>query len=527
MKTVLIGLLGTTLDQKGKGAKRWSSWRPSISLCQQEDLKIDRFELIHGAKFKRLANNVATDIEIVSSETQVNLIESEAEDPWDFEQVYNQLLDFCLNYDFKPEEERYLLNITTGTHVAQICFFLLCEANYIPAQLIQSSPNNDAGSYQIIDLDLSRYDTISSRFKRQHLEGTDFLKSGIKTKNKAFNEMIKQIERVAIRSTAPILIGGPTGSGKSQLTRKIFELRQMRNQIKGEFVAVNCATLRGDGAMSTLFGHVKGAYTGAQNNRKGLLSKANKGLLFLDEIGELGADEQAMLLHALEEKQFYPVGADQPVYSDFQFIAGTNRDLYEQVSRGGFREDLLARIDLWHFKLPGLSQRREDIEPNIDFELLQVELKENHKVSFNKKAREHYLKFSHSAEAIWSGNFRDLIASIQRMVTLSDGGRINEEDVEQEIVRLRQRWGSSVAQDEQLDLSGYVSAKVLEDMDVFDQWQLQKVIQVCLATRNISEAGRLLFDRSRLKKKSNNDSHRLRQYLVKYDLNYEQLNNLS
>ena len=233
-----------------------------------------------------------------------------------------------------------------------------------------------------------------------------------------------------------------------------------------------------------------------------------------------------MLLHALEEKQFYPVGSDQAVYSDFQFIAGTNLDLYAQVKKGAFREDLLARIDLWHFKLPGLSQRREDIEPNIDFELLEVEATENHRVSFNKKARQLYLKFAHSTEATWSGNFRDLNASIQRMVTLSNGGRINEGGVEQEIVRLRQRWNLSIDQDQKVNLTLYVSGSVLTDMDVFDRWQLQKVIEVCLSAQNISDAGRLLFDRSRLKKKSSNDSHRLRQYLAKFELNYDHINNV-
>ena len=121
--------------------------------------------------------------------------------------------------------------------------------------------------------------------------------------------MIEQIERVAIASRAPLLLTGPTGAGKSQLARRIFELKKARRQVAGEFVEVNCATLRGDGAMSALFGHVTGAFTGAVEDRPGLLRTADGGVLFLDEIGELGLDEQAMLLRALEEKTFLPVGA--------------------------------------------------------------------------------------------------------------------------------------------------------------------------------------------------------------------------
>jgi transcriptional regulatory protein RtcR len=97
----------------------------------------------------------------------------------------------------------------------------------------------------------------------------------------------------------------------TRLARRIFELKRRREQLSGAFVEINCATLRGDHAMSTLFGHVKGAFTGAASNRPGLLMTADQGLLFLDEIGELGLDEQAMLLRAIEERRFLPVGADR------------------------------------------------------------------------------------------------------------------------------------------------------------------------------------------------------------------------
>ena len=124
----------------------------------------------------------------------------------------------------------------------------------------------------------------------------------------------------------------PTGAGKSQLARQIYELKKQRQHPDGSFVTVNCATLTGDSVSSTLFGHIKGSYTGATQDRAGLLREADEGLLFLDEIGELGLDEQAMLLRAIEEKRFMPMGADQEVASDFQLIAGTNRDLSEAVA---------------------------------------------------------------------------------------------------------------------------------------------------------------------------------------------------
>jgi len=128
------------------------------------------------------------------------------------------------------------------------------------------------------------------------------------------------------------------------LAKRIYELKKHRRQFTGKFVEVNCATIRGDGAMSALFGHVKGAFTGAMQERPGLLRTAEGGMLFLDEVGELGPDEQAMLLRAVEEKRFLPLGSDKEVRSEFQLIAGRNRDLQLDVAEGRFREDLLARI---------------------------------------------------------------------------------------------------------------------------------------------------------------------------------------
>lgn len=526
-KTVVLGVVGTVLDNRGKGYKRWDAWRPSVSVCMQADLQVDRFELLHQPNNLKLAQEVAADIVSVSPGTEVVLQEVAFSDPWDFEEVYSKLLDFCLGYRFMPESERYLLHITTGTHVAQICWFLLCEANYVPAQLLQTSPRQDReqgnGCHQIIDLDLSRYDAISSRFRRQNLEGEEFLKSGIATRNPAFNAMIQEIERVVIRSKAPLLLTGPTGAGKSQLAKRIYQLKRMRAQVLGEFVAINCATLRGDNAMSALFGHTRGAFTGAQQTRHGLLTKAHRGLLFLDEIGELGLDEQAMLLHALEEKCFYPVGADSQTLSDFQLIAGTNRDLRVAVKEGRFREDLLSRINLWSYELPGLKDRREDIEVNIEYELQQAEAEQNHKVSFNKNARQQYLAFAISPEASWRGNFRDLNASIRRMTTLADGGRITEVVVADEVHRLKRFWAEASPEPSPLRLEDYVQLETLTDMDLFDQWQLTKVITVCRSTGSLAEAGRQLFDKSRLKKSSTNDAHRVRQYLARFGLTADSL----
>jgi transcriptional regulatory protein RtcR len=267
---------------------------------------------------------------------------------------------------------------------------------------------------------------------------------------------------------------------------------------------------------------VKGAFTGALSPRLGLLREANKGLLFLDEIGELGLDEQAMLLRAIEDKVFMPFGSDQQVSSDFQLIAGTNRDLFEQVRQALFREDLLARINLWTYQLPSLTERMEDLEPNIEHELQQFTIKAGYKVSFNKAARGQYLQFARSPQALWRANFRDLNSSITRMATLAVGGRITEEQVAEEISRLQYAW-SGFGQQAPADdgLAGLLPGQALAELDLFDRLQLAHVIRICRSSRSLAEAGRILFDQSRTQKTSANDSHRLKMYLQKFGLAFQ------
>jgi transcriptional regulatory protein RtcR len=524
-RIVAIGLLGPVMDN-GQGAERWERWRPTVSLCQQEDLLVDRFELLFEPKFSKLCQLISQDISAISPETKVCPRETHFDDPWDFEDVYGTLHDFATAYNFKPDEEDYLVHITTGSHVAQICLFLLTESRYLPAKLLQTEPpskrREGPGSYSIVDLDLSKYDRLASRFNEEIRQSTSLLKGGIKTRNKQFNALIEQIEQVAVGSKTPILLMGPTGAGKSQLARRIFELKKNRRQVSGNFVEVNCATIRGDGAMSALFGHAKGAFTGAMQERQGLLRTAEGGLLFLDEVAELGPDEQAMLLRAVEEKRFLPLGSDKEVRSEFQLIAGTNRDLQGAVAQGKFREDLLARINMWTFRLPALCDRREDIEPNLDFELEQFARTHGMKVTFNKEAREQFLKFATASDTTWSGNFRDLNAAVTRMATLAAGGRVTVEIVESEIGRLRSSWSFS-STDQLGDLGSLMTEPALSDIDPFDRVQLAEVVRACRANHTLSEAGRHLFAVSRTKKGTPNDADRLRKYLARFGLDWVRL----
>lgn len=520
---ILISLLGSTLDNHGRGEGRWGVWRPSVALAMQEELHFDRYYLLYQPDFRALCRRVEEDIRTCSPDTEVIAEAIAFRDPWDFGEVYSKLYDFSREKNFSAEEHDYYIHITTGTHVAQICLFLLNESHHLPGKLIQTQPtrrNCARGSFTVIDLDLSRYDLLAQRFAVERDNDLDFLKSGIATRNARFNGLIETIERVAIRSTEPILLTGPTGAGKSQLARRIYELKKMNGQLKGSFVDVNCATLRGDQAMSALFGHKKGAFTGAVSDRAGLLKAADGGILFLDEIGELGSDEQAMLLRAVEEKRFLPLGSDREEGSSFQLICGTNRDLNAEVAAGRFRSDLLARIDLWSFELPGLAERREDIEPNLEYELNRYAEKSGKRVTFNREARKRFLEFALAPGNAWPGNFRDLNAMVTRMATLASGGRIDLETVNREIARASVRHPDA---EPDAGFASLLGADYAVRYDLFDLAQLKKVVEICRQSKTLAEAGKKLFAVSRRNKSSSNDSDRLSKYLARFRLDFRTL----
>ena len=524
---VVFSFYDPELDSPAEEPKE-NKWRPTISLLSDPEFKIDRLVFLVDPKFEDAGNKLIKEFEATSPGTAIEKEIFKIGDIWDYAEVFAYLYDLSERYVFK-ESESYYTHMSTGTHVFRICWYLLIEARLMPAKMLQSFPILKKGELtgagvRELDLELEKYDQLTKRFQKRRNEGQNILKQGIKTKNSKFNELIDEIEQVAQKSNRPMLITGPTGAGKSELAKRVYKLKKTRHQITGSFIPVNCATLRSDVAMSTLFGHKKGAFTGAMKDRHGLLKSANDGLLFLDEIGELGAEEQSMLLTALETGQYYPVGSDKEENSYFLLIAGSNKDLRKEVEHGRFRKDLLARINLWHFELPGLKDRPEDIEPNLDYELDQVAAELGHQVSFNKTSRTSFLKYAKSPDAQWSGNFRDLNASIVRMSTFAEGGRITTEIVDKEIERLRfQNENQETVYSSEIELADYIKQERLDEMDTFEIIQLKPVIAACLKFSTLSEAGRFLYDKSLERKKSSNDSDRLKKHLGKYGIGFKDL----
>ena len=219
--------------------------------------------------------------------------------------------------------------------------------------------------------------------------------------------------RKAANSKSTVLLLGESGTGKEIFARSIHEWSDRKSR---PFVPINCVGLSKELLESELFGHEKGAFTGAQQLKRGKMEMANGGTVFLDEVGDISQELQAKLLRFLQEREFERVGGNQPIAVDVRVIAATNRDLEEAVKSGAFREDLYHRLNVIALTLPALRERKEDIAPLADY-FLQRFSSETKKVfsEISADARQKLLDYH------WPGNVRELANVIERAVVLGDG----------------------------------------------------------------------------------------------------------
>jgi two-component system response regulator HydG len=254
---------------------------------------------------------------------------------------------------------------------------------------------------------------------RQDLESR-FAPGGIVLRSHAFRQIYELARRVAA-SGANVLVLGESGTGKELIAGAIHYASPRAQQ---RFLALNCAALTETLLESQLFGHLKGAFTGAVQAQKGMLAEADGGSLFLDEIGELSPALQVKLLRVLQEGEFIPVGATIPKRVDVRFIAATNRDLEAEVARGNFREDLYYRLNVFALQLPPLRERPEDIQPLAEHFLTQAATRLGS--SLRQLSPE---ALAALRDYPWPGNVRELQNVIERGVILGQGPALQLQDL--------------------------------------------------------------------------------------------------
>ena len=236
-------------------------------------------------------------------------------------------------------------------------------------------------------------------------------------KSQAMRKVFALTLRIAA-SDSTVLITGESGTGKELIARTIHERSGRAQQ---PFVAVNCGAIPEDLLENELFGHVRGAFTGAQQSRSGRFVTAKGGTIFLDEIGETTLRLQAKLLRVLQEREFNPLGSDVPIRTNARFVAATNRDLREAIPAGEFREDLYYRLAILSLELPPLRTRREDIPPLVEHFL--EHLSGDNRRTIDEAAMKRLEAYD------WPGNVREMQNLIERLVTLTDHDEICVDDL--------------------------------------------------------------------------------------------------
>ena len=425
------------------------------------------------------------------------------------------------------------LHTGTGTHTMQFAMYFLVDKQLIPGNLVQTfrdegKKSDSYGRARVIALS---YPAILQAIQKRRETVEQRLLAGIETLHDDLKKRIDVMAKIGSETNDPILIYGDPGTGKTRIARVVHDEwakkektrrkiargihdgRENKSQKKKEntpFKAVNCAGLTPAMAQSILFGHIKGAFTGAHEKREGLLKEADGGTLFLDEIAELDLSTQAMMLKALEEQKFYRLGdSKQEIEVKFRLICATNKNLETQVAQGKFREDLLTRIRSWTFYMPNLKERSKDIEANMEYELKKwfqdKSSERREQIVFSKAAKKAYLSFAYSPEASWTGNFRDLGQSVRRMATLTsiqEAREIDETIVREETDRLQAMWQphrqSNIPDDDTLAqhiLSRFDDRGSLCLVDDLERFLQNYALQTC--DHNKGKAAKVLYESSR------------------------------
>ncbi|MFH1480500.1 MAG: sigma-54 dependent transcriptional regulator [Pseudomonadota bacterium] len=337
-----------------------------------------------------------------------------------------QIRDICSTH----KKAKYFISVASGTPQMHACWILLASSGEIPAHILHVRPHRFVSRHtpmvSEVDFTQPEFPIVRANIARleEEISAVSEYKEVIKQLGIVGDHpaMQKALEEGAVlaASSVPVLILGETGTGKELFAHFIHRLS---DRVSGPFVPVNCGAIPEGLTDSFLFGHKKGAFTGAVRDHAGKFDQADSGTLFLDEVGELPVSTQARLLRVLQDGMVEPVGAQKPHRVDVRIISATNKDLVKSVKRGKFREDLYYRLNVGQVYLPPLRQRRTDI-PQIALHVL-----DRVNASLKRWKRLSPGALVHLQNAPWPGNVRELENVIERSVLRARKDVIEKEDL--------------------------------------------------------------------------------------------------
>jgi len=370
--------------------------------------------------------------------TSVDLYQVDLASPIDYASIYQGVTKNLKQAGLPRDDVELTFHLSPGTSAMTAIWIILAKTRF-PASLIQTSREHGLESVDFF-FDLANDflpeflkrggDRISRLVAAAKPASPEFEK--ILHQSKVMGEQIEAAKRIAAYDV-PVLILGETGTGKELFAEAVH----MASERAGKpYIAVNCGAIASDLAMSELFGHKKGAFTGATDDRKGHFQEAHGGTLFLDEVGDLPLDSQVRLLRALQVKEVTPLGSSKPVKVNVRIIAATHRDLAADVAAGRFREDLFHRLAVGILRLPPLRDRHGDVDLLIGSFIAQINADSRGRPEAQEKFLSHDAKFLLSAHA-WPGNVRELYHSLLRAAIWSRSAEITADDVRASLLQVR------------------------------------------------------------------------------------------
>lgn len=373
-------------------------------------------------------------------DSAVDLQEIDLLSPINYASIYHEVSRHLKNLGLPNDDVDLTFHLSPGTP-AMVAIWIMLAKTRFPAKLIQTSQK---GGLESVDFPFDLANDFLPEFLQRSGERIDRLIQGptetaphfskILHRSESVKKQIHLAQRIASHDV-PVLILGETGTGKELFAEAI---RASSERAYKPFITVNCGAIAPELANSELFGHVKGAFTGAASHRKGHFQEAHGGTLFLDEVGDLPLETQVRLLRVLQAKEVTPLGDSKPIKVDVRVIAATHRDLAADVATGRFREDLFHRLAVGILRLPPLREREGDIDLLVDTFLNQINADARGKPEAQDK------KLSIDARKIlisyaWPGNIRELYHSLLRAAIWSTGAEIQSDDVRSSLLQIQRQ----------------------------------------------------------------------------------------